>query len=72
MYTTQARLGNLGDHKSVGQGVLELRVKIGPGYRVYIGMHGQNLIVLLCSGDKSTQSKDISLAQEYWSEWRRS
>lgn len=68
----RARLGNLGDHKSVGQGVIEMRVKVGPGYRVYLGLHGQELIVLLCGGDKGSQSRDIPLAQEYWSEWRRS
>ncbi len=68
----RARLSNLGDHKSVGQGVVEMRVKVVPGYRVYLGLHGQELIVLLCGGDKSSQSKDIALAQEYWSEWRRS
>jgi putative addiction module killer protein len=69
---TRARLDNLGDHKSVGQGVIEMRVKVGPGYRVYLGLHGQELIVLLSGGDKSSQSKDIALAREYWSEWRKS
>lgn len=68
----RVRLGNLGDHKSVGHGVVELRVKIGPGYRVYLGQHGQTLIVILCGGDKSHQSKDIAMAKEYWSEWTRS
>lgn len=69
---TRACLGNLGDHKSVGQGVIELRIKFGPGYRAYVGLHGATLIVLLCGGDKRTQSKDIPLAHRYWQEWRKS
>ena len=69
---TRARLGNLGDHKSVGQGVIELRINLGPGYRAYLGLHGETTLVLLCGGDKGTQSKDIALAQDFWREWRRS
>ena len=69
---SRARCGNLGDHKSVGEGVVELRINVGPGYRVYVGLHGEQLIVLLCGGDKGTQSKDIALAHAYWSEWRHS
>lgn len=61
------RLGNLGDHKSVGRGVLELRVDTGPGYRVYIGQDGLRLI-LLWGGTKRTQAADIKKAQEYWAD----
>ena len=62
------RLGNLGDHKSVGRGVLELRVDIGPGYRVYIGQDGSRLVPLLCGGTKRTQAADIKKAREYWAD----
>ena len=59
-------LGNLGDHESVGKGVVELKVDYGPGYRIYCGLEGQTLVVLLCGGDKDSQDKDIKQAQEYW------
>ena len=52
-------LGNSGDVQPVGQGVSELRIHYGPGYRVYFAKRGKILIVLLCGGDKSTQTKDI-------------
>ena len=68
---TRAELGNLGDHRTVGQGVIELRIDFGPGYRVYAALHGDELIVLLCAGDKSTQQKDIARAHEYWEDYGR-
>jgi len=55
-------LGNPGDVKPVGEGVSELRIHYGPGYRVYFVQRGSLLIVLLCGGDKSTQAKDIASA----------
>lgn len=67
----QVENGNLGDWKPAGEGVMELRVHVGAGYRVYCGPYGQRWIVLLCGGDKSGQSKDIERAKAFWSEWKR-
>jgi putative addiction module killer protein len=64
------RLGNLGDSKSVGQGVFELRMTFGPGFRVYFARDGMTLILLLCGGDKRAQSKNIQKAQDYWADYR--
>lgn len=61
--------GNYGDCKALGGGVYELRLFFGPGYRVYFGENGPKLVILLCGGDKSTQSRDITTAQEYWKEY---
>jgi putative addiction module killer protein len=55
-------LGNPGDVKPVGEGVSELRIDYGPGYRVYFVQRGQNLVVLLAGGDKATQDADIRTA----------
>ena len=55
--------GNFGDVKSVGDGVSELRIKVGPAYRVYFSKFEERLVVLLVGGDKSTQSKDINKAK---------
>ncbi|MBF0448438.1 MAG: type II toxin-antitoxin system RelE/ParE family toxin [Magnetococcales bacterium] len=63
-------MGNLGDHKTVGEGVIELRITYGPGYRVYLGRDGEQLVLLLCGGDKSTQTRDITKAHEYWADYR--
>lgn len=55
--------GNLGDAKSVGHGVREMRLDFGPGYRLYFTQRGFEIIVLLCGGDKTTQAKDIKAAR---------
>jgi putative addiction module killer protein len=65
------RRGNLGDCKPVGEGVSELRVDYGPGYRVYFGQKGQTLVILLCGGDKRTQERDICQAQQYWGDYQQ-
>ncbi len=62
--------GNPGDVKPVGEGVSELRITYGPGYRVYFIQQGDVLIVLLTGGDKSTQDRDISKAKALANEWR--
>lgn len=64
-------LGNPGDTKSVGGGVSELKIDYGPGYRLYFAQRGQEIALLLCGGEKSTQSDDIALARRLAAEWRR-
>jgi putative addiction module killer protein len=63
-------LGNAGDVKPVGEGVSELRIAYGPGYRVYFVRHGAIVVVLLCGGDKSSQSRDIARAIALAKEWK--
>ena len=63
--------GNFGDCDAVGEGVLELRVHVGPGYRVYFGRHGNAVVVLLRGGNKSSQAADIKRAKVFWSDWKR-
>lgn len=65
----RVQAGLFGDAKSVGNGVFELRVDHGPGYRVYFGRRGQTLVLLLCGGDKDSQARDISRARVMLATW---
>lgn len=64
------KAGLFGDCKSVGAGVYELRIDHGPGYRVYFGHEGETLVLLLCGGDKGTQTSDIEKAHGYWQDYK--
>jgi putative addiction module killer protein len=62
----RVELGNLGDHRGVGEGVFELRIDLGPGFRVYFGEDGERLVILLIAGTKRTQRRDIEAAKQFW------
>lgn len=64
-------LGNFGDHRFCRDGVWELRVDAGPGYRVYYALSGHRVVLLLGGGDKRTQDADIASAVNYWQDWQR-
>lgn len=63
--------GNFGDHAFCRDGVWELRIDIGPGYRVYYALTGKRIVLLLCGGNKHTQRTDIQHAVHYWQDWQR-
>ena len=65
----RVRQGLFGDWKPVGDGVYELRIFIGPGYRIYIGFFERSAVLLLCGGDKGRQSHDIRMAQRNWNDF---
>lgn len=64
-------MGNFGDCRPVGEGVIELRVHVGAGYRVYCGRHGDTLVLLLSGGDNDSQTADIRYAKALWHAWKR-
>jgi len=63
--------GNFGDHKFCQDGVWELRIDLGPGYRVYYALEERNVVLLLCGGSKRNQSADIKDAVNYWRDYKR-
>lgn len=63
--------GNFGDCRSVGTGVFELRFHFGAGYRIYFGEVENTIVLLLCGGDKSSQTRDIERAKDYWLQYKR-
>lgn len=65
------RIGNFGDSKPLKQGVSELRIHSGPGYRVYFGKVGKKVVLLLCGGDKGSQTRDIKRAVDYWKSYKK-
>ena len=66
----QAGLGQFGKVRSLGNGVSELKIDYGPGFRVYYGIHEDQLILILMAGSKRTQESDIKKAKAYWAEWK--
>jgi putative addiction module killer protein len=62
--------GNPGRVAPVGEGVSELKIDFGPGYRVYFGQRGEELVIILSGGDKSNQDRDIRAAKKLWDEWK--
>jgi putative addiction module killer protein len=64
-------LGNFGDARPVGDGISELRIPCGPGYRVYVAPMGSTVILLRCGGDRSTQARDIGRAKTDWMDYQR-
>lgn len=69
-HVDRMELDCFGDSKALGDGIVELRIHYGPGYRVYYAREGRNVYLLLCGGDKSRQNKDIKLAKQYWQQYQ--
>ena len=67
----RVRQGNLGDHRDLGQGLFELRLAFGPGYRIYAALESSHLVLLLCAGHKSTQLRDIQTARAYHEDYQK-
>src|SRR5580704_13008995 len=66
---TRFSTGNFGDSKPIGDGVSESRIHLGPGYRIYYGILGDD-VIMLCGGDKSTQDADTTSARAYWKDYK--
>jgi len=63
-------IGNFGDAKPIGKGVIKHRIDFGPGYRIYFGRDGDEPVILIAGGTKQRQQKDIETAQSYWADYR--
>ncbi len=68
----RVRLGNFGDHKALGEGLFELRIHGGSGYRIYFATDREAIVLLLCGGGKNTQKRDIAKAKRYWRDYLES
>jgi len=66
----RVKIGNFGDYDPVGKGVYELRIDMGPGYRIYFSKIGSEIVLLLCAGDKGSQQKDIEKAKQYYDDYK--
>jgi putative addiction module killer protein len=66
------QLGSFGDSKHLDDGIWELRIHYGPGYRIYFGRQGTSIVILLLGGDKRSQTRDIAKAKRYWIEYQKS
>lgn len=66
----RVQIGLFGDAKSVGDGVSELRIDLGPGYRVYFARRGDTVVLLSCGGDKAGEDRDIARAKAMAQEWK--
>lgn len=71
MRLDRMKLGNFGYCEPVGEGVSEMKIDLGPGYRIYYGMIGRTIVLLLCGGDKRTQNKDIRNALEFFKDHKQ-
>jgi putative addiction module killer protein len=69
--TNRIEQGNFGDHKSIGEGVWELRLVTGPGYRIYYAKSDKTVVLLLCAGKKASQERDIADAKTAWKDWQK-
>jgi len=66
----RVRLGNFGDKKPISNGVFELRIDYGPGYRIYCAMDGKTTVIILTAGEKGSQKRDVKTALELWRQYR--
>ena len=67
----RVKLGNFGIFKALGDGVYELKIDYGPGYRLYYAMNGKTVVFLLIGGDKASQAQDVKAAKTYWKRQQR-
>ena len=66
---SRLRIGNFGDFKRLNKDLYELRIHYGPGYRIYFGLYRNDIVILLCGGEKDKQQRDINRAQDYWNDF---